>query len=43
VLAWRRFSSSPALVLAVRFWVLPDIERYRDDMSPQCRAASACR
>jgi uncharacterized protein (TIGR02099 family) len=30
VLAWGVFFACAALVLAVRFWVLPDIERYRD-------------
>jgi len=32
MLAWGVFFSLAALVLAVRFWVLPDIERYRDDI-----------
>ena len=32
VLAWAGFFLAAALVLAVRFWVLPDIERYRDDI-----------
>src|SRR5688572_32996027 len=31
-LAWAIFFSAAALVLAVRFWVLPDIERYREDI-----------
>lgn len=30
VLAWAGFFAFAALVLAVRFWVLPDIERYRE-------------
>ena len=32
VLAWGAFFAFAALVLALRFWVLPDIERYRDDI-----------
>ena len=32
VLAWTAFFVLVALVLAVRFWVLPDIERYREDI-----------
>src|SRR5262245_6268958 len=32
VLAWTAFFVCAALVLAVRFWVLPDIERYRGDI-----------
>jgi uncharacterized protein (TIGR02099 family) len=32
VLAWAGFFALAALVLAVRFWVLPDIERYREDI-----------
>ena len=32
VLAWVVFFAFAALVLTVRFWVLPDIERYRDDI-----------
>src|SRR5688572_12630572 len=32
VLAWAIFFCAAALVLAVRFWVLPDIERYREDI-----------
>src|SRR5918999_912854 len=32
VLAWGAFFAFAALVLAVRFWVLPDIERYREDI-----------
>jgi uncharacterized protein (TIGR02099 family) len=32
VLAWAGFFALAALVLAVRFWVLPDIERYRQDI-----------
>src|SRR5512145_1649727 len=32
VLAWAGFFALAAGVLAVRFWVLPDIERYREDI-----------
>jgi uncharacterized protein YhdP len=32
VLAWGVFFAVAALVLALRFWVLPDIERYREDI-----------
>src|SRR5918995_731944 len=32
VLAWGGFFALAALVLALRFWVLPDIERYREDI-----------
>jgi uncharacterized protein (TIGR02099 family) len=32
VLAWGVFFAFAALVLALRFWVLPDIERYRDEI-----------
>jgi uncharacterized protein (TIGR02099 family) len=32
LLAWTAFFAFAALVLAVRFWVLPDIERYRPDI-----------
>ena len=32
VLAWALFFAFAALVLALRYWVLPDIERYRDDI-----------
>lgn len=32
VLAWATFFACAATVLAVRFWLLPDIERYRDDI-----------
>jgi uncharacterized protein (TIGR02099 family) len=32
VLAWGIFFAFAALVLALRFWILPDIERYRDDI-----------
>jgi uncharacterized protein (TIGR02099 family) len=32
VLAWGAFFVFAALVLALRFWVLPDIERYREDI-----------
>ena len=32
VLAWAGFFALAVLVLAVRFWVLPDIERYRQDI-----------
>jgi len=31
-LAWAGFFALAAAVLAVRFWVLPDIERYREDI-----------
>ena len=31
-LAWTLFFAFAALVLALRFWLLPDIERYRDDI-----------
>jgi uncharacterized protein (TIGR02099 family) len=31
-LAWALFFALAALVLAVRFWLLPDIERYRDQI-----------
>src|SRR3989441_9399451 len=31
-LAWALFFAFAALVLAMRFWLLPDIERYRDDI-----------
>ena len=30
MLAWGVFFAFAALVLALRFWVLPDIERYRE-------------
>jgi uncharacterized protein (TIGR02099 family) len=32
VLAWFAFFALAALVLALRYWVLPDIERYRGDI-----------
>ena len=32
MLAWAAFFAFALLVLAVRFWVLPDIERYRGDI-----------
>ena len=32
VLAWFAFFAFAALVLALRYWVLPDIERYRGDI-----------
>src|SRR5688500_10420227 len=32
VLAWFAFFALAALVLALRYWVLPDIERYRPDI-----------
>src|SRR5215217_3677361 len=32
MLAWGVFFALAALVLALRFWVLPDIERYREDI-----------
>ena len=32
ILAWGAFFTFAALVLALRFWVLPDIERYRGDI-----------
>jgi len=32
ILAWLAFFSFAALVLVLRFWVLPDIERYRPDI-----------
>lgn len=31
-LAWAVFFALAALVLALRFWLLPDIERYREDI-----------
>lgn len=31
-LAWALFFAFAALILALRFWLLPDIERYRDDI-----------
>ena len=39
VLAWTAFFSFAALALAVRFWVLPDIERYRGDIVTAVSAA----
>jgi hypothetical protein len=32
VLAWGVFFALAAIVLAVRFWLLPDIERYRGEI-----------
>src|SRR3990170_3819802 len=32
VLAWAAFFAFAAVVLALRFWVLPDVERYRGDI-----------
>jgi uncharacterized protein (TIGR02099 family) len=32
LLAWTAFFAFAALVLALRFWVLPDVERYRPDI-----------
>jgi len=32
ILAWAAFFAFAALVLALRFWLLPDIERYRGDI-----------
>ena len=32
VLAWATFFAFAVLVLALRFWLLPNIERYRDDI-----------
>ncbi|MGH8725888.1 MAG: hypothetical protein ACREU1_13605, partial [Burkholderiales bacterium] len=32
ILAWGAFFAFAALVLALRFWVLPEIERYREDI-----------
>ena len=32
-LAWTVFFALAALVLALRFWLLPDIERYREDIA----------
>ena len=47
MLAWGLFFAFAALVLAVRFWVLPDIERYREHivsaMSRGARLAGARR
>jgi uncharacterized protein (TIGR02099 family) len=39
VLAWTAFFVFAALVLALRFWVLPDIERYRGDIVSAVSAA----
>ena len=39
VLAWAVFFVLAALVLAVRFWLLPDIERYRDEIVGAVSAA----
>jgi uncharacterized protein (TIGR02099 family) len=32
ILAWTAFFASAGAVLALRFWLLPDIERHRDDI-----------
>jgi uncharacterized protein (TIGR02099 family) len=32
MLAWAGFFALAAVVLAVRYWVLPDVERYREDI-----------
>src|SRR5574341_1811522 len=32
IAAWALFFASAAMVLALRFWLLPDIERYREDI-----------
>jgi uncharacterized protein (TIGR02099 family) len=39
VLAWAAFFSFAALALAVRFWVLPEIERYRGEIVAAVSAA----
>jgi len=39
VLAWTAFFVFAALLLALRFWVLPDIERYRGDIVSGVSAA----
>ncbi len=39
VLAWAAFFSFAVLALAVRFWVLPDIERYRGEIVSAVSAA----
>jgi uncharacterized protein (TIGR02099 family) len=39
VLAWALFFALAALVLAVRFWLLPDIERYRGEIVGAVSAA----
>jgi len=39
VLAWAVFFALAALVLAVRFWLLPDIERYREEIVSAVSAA----
>lgn len=39
VLAWTAFFVFAALALAVRFWVLPDVERYRSDIVSAVSAA----
>src|ERR1051326_7845244 len=39
VLAWAVFFVLAALVLAVRFWLLPDIERYREEIVGAVSAA----
>ena len=39
VLAWAVFFALAAIVLAVRFWLLPDIERYRAEIVAAVSAA----
>jgi uncharacterized protein (TIGR02099 family) len=39
ILAWALFFSAAALVLALRFWLLPDIERYRERIVAAVSAA----
>ena len=39
VLAWAVFFAVAAVVLAVRFWLLPDIERYRGEIVAAVSAA----
>ena len=39
VLAWTAFFAFAALVLVLRFWVLPDIERYRGEIVSGVSAA----
>src|ERR1044072_7298344 len=41
VLAWTAFFICAALALAVRFWLLPDIERYRGEIVSRVSAALA--
>src|SRR5262247_1963284 len=38
-LAWTAFFVAAAIVLAVRFWLLPDIERYRSEIVAAVSAA----